>query len=294
MTAEIEVAQGTEEWHAQRVGKITCSKFDAVLSRTVKGERKADGKDYLIRVALERIAGKSSPVFETWQMRQGTEREHAARRIYEVRADRTVDRCGFITHPLYPFAGGSPDGTIGSDGGLEIKCPELEQHLENLTSIESEMLPEKYRAQVQGCIWVMQTDWHDFCTFNPDFPPHLEFACLRVERDDDYIKVLEIEVLKFEEEVCALVDRLMKMNGGPIPAPMRLRDLEFDNNNEAQRVCTELDSEGLHLINDDFDSLSWLYQRSELHGEDAFHIFRRGDETTAVPASEEWVKENQI
>ena len=144
------------------------------------------------------------------------------------------------------------------------------------------------------CVTVRQ--WWDFCTFNADFPPHLEFAMLRVEVDTEYCAMLMEKSLEFEIEVRFLVESLNKLNGGPRPAPVRLRDLEcspgyFEYEKcraHIARVCG-----GFPIFNNDFDPLSFIYQHSELHeGTGAFHIFKRGDEVHAVQASDEWVKDN--
>ena len=84
----------------------------------------------------------------------------------------------------------------------------------------------------------------------------------------------------------------MKMNGGPLPEPVRLKDLGYNDVREYALLSAYIEDNPVSF-NDDLVEGSWLYQKSELHGEDGFHIFKRGEETAAVPASEEWVQQNR-
>jgi YqaJ-like viral recombinase domain len=232
-------------------------------------------------------------VFETYAMREGKEREPQARRLYEYRTELQVEQVDFVTCERYPWAGCSPDGLIGTDGGIEIKCPQKAQHLANLMHIQANELPPKYREQVQGCMWVTGRQWWDFVTFNPEFPPHLEAGIIRVQRDEEYMNQLEALLIAFEAEVQEIYTTLNAMNGGPRPEPVRLPSLTTEHSAEYAHVTLTLLQRGepLAALNDAFNPLSWLYQHSEQHEQSAFHIFRKGDEYTAVPASDGWVQE---
>jgi dihydrofolate reductase len=105
-------------------------------------------------------------------------------------------------------AGASPDGLIGEDGGLEIKCPELAAHLNHL-QISAE--PPEYTWQIQGGMWVTGRRWWDFVSYNPDFPEHLQLIVRRIQRNEDAIKKLAAEVEKFLGEVDAEVERIRNL-----------------------------------------------------------------------------------
>jgi len=108
-----------------------------------------------------------------------------------------VTEVGFFDHPAL-MAGASPDGLIGAEGLLEIKCPQLATHLEYL-ALDAE--PAEYTAQIQGQMWILGMQWCDFVSFNPDFPDHLQLIVHRISRDDAFIAKLASEVAQFLEEV---------------------------------------------------------------------------------------------
>lgn len=190
------VEQGTPEWFACRSGIATASCFSNVLA-TIKSGESAERRNYRARLVVERLTGKTTKTFQNDAMRQGTEREPDARAAYESHTGRFVDSVGFMRHDTIE-AGASPDGLIDEDGLLEIKAPELATHLEYLQSASE---PSKYRAQIQGQMWISDRQWCDFVSFNPDFPPPLQLVIRRVQRDEKYIAGLALAVSLFMAEV---------------------------------------------------------------------------------------------
>ncbi len=188
--------QGSPEWHAARCGIATASRFSDILA-TIKSGEAAARRNYRARLVVERLTGKSVESFQTTAMRQGTEREPAARSAYEAQTGAWVSEVGFCRHDTME-AGASPDGLIGDDGGLEIKCPELATHLGYLRMAG---MPPEYVAQVQGNLWITGRDWWDFVSYSPDFPEGLQLCIRRVFRDEAYIKGLELAVGLFMAEV---------------------------------------------------------------------------------------------
>lgn len=154
-------AQRTEEWFAQRVGKFTGSQFASLMA----GESTETYQGYLREKAWERLTGKAVQGYTNEAMLHGIETEPQARAYYEFVKDVLVEEVAFIAHPDLTYVGVSPDGLIGSDGMLEIKCPQPKTHIEYLAA---KKLPAKYRWQVQGQLWVAKRDWCDFVSFHPD------------------------------------------------------------------------------------------------------------------------------
>lgn len=154
-------AQRTEEWFAQRVGKFTGSQFASLMA----GESTETYQGYLREKAWERLTGKAVQGYTNEAMLHGIETEPQARAYYEFVKDVVVEEVAFIAHPDLTYVGVSPDGLIGSDGMLEIKCPQPKTHIEYLAA---KKLPSKYRWQVQGQLWVAKRDWCDFVSFHPD------------------------------------------------------------------------------------------------------------------------------
>lgn len=198
--------QGTPEWHQERAGKFTGSRFVDVLARNKK-----DGKplkayhDLIWDVAVERLTGIQEEGPTGFALQWGKDVEPFAREAYEFESGNLVTESGFIVHPKYPFCGCSPDGLIGDKGGVEIKSPKSSKiHLARFI----EGMPEEYRPQVQGCMWVTGREFWDFVSYDPRMPAAHRLFLVRVYRDEPYIAQLEAAVLEAEDKVQELIKQL--------------------------------------------------------------------------------------
>lgn len=199
--------QRTEEWYQARLGKVTASKVAAVLAKKDSATR----ADYLTDLVLERLTGKQQEFYTNEAMQWGTDTEPQARMAYEAESGNLVDELGFIDHPTIANFGCSPDGVIGEDGLIEIKCPNSKTHLSTLLSKKA---PSKYIPQMQTQMDVMNRQWCDFVSFDPRLPEELQLFVVRVNRDDEYIAKLEEEVTAFLEEVESTVTKLKGLKDG--------------------------------------------------------------------------------
>lgn len=190
--------QGTPAWLQARAGIATASEFDSIMARVKSGEA-ASRRNYRAKLVVERLTGRPVTTFQSAAMRQGTEREPDARVAYMVHTGAVVDQVGLCRHDDLE-AGASPDGLIGTAGGLEIKCPELANHLDYLKQTAE---PAEYAWQIQGGLWIAEREWWDFVSFNPEFPEHLQLIVRRVYRDEKRIQALADEVARFMDEVRA-------------------------------------------------------------------------------------------
>lgn len=197
--------QGTQEWHKDRAGKVTASRFKDVMAKIKTGEA-ATRRNYKMQLVTERLTGLPVETYKNSAMEWGTAQEPLARLAYESKYGELVQQQGFLTH-LTVDAGCSPDGLIGTDGGIEIKCP-----FSSLIHVETLLngMPSEHTAQVQGAMWITGRKWWEFVSFDPRLPEHLQLYVQRVERNDIYIEQLEAEVLKFIGEVQALQAQLME------------------------------------------------------------------------------------
>ena len=198
--------QGSPEWFAARCGKITASRVHDVIARTKSGYA-ASRKNYEAQLIAERRTGTVANSYSNAAMQWGIDTEPQARAAYELRSGYDVLETGFTIHPRIENAGASPDGLIGEDGMVEIKCPNTATHLETLLGAK---IPAKYVTQMQ---WQMACEgrlWCDFVSFDPRLPDHLQIFSSRVERDDNRIKELETEVIGFEAEIVRKLDELSK------------------------------------------------------------------------------------
>ena len=195
--------QGSAEWLASRAGVITASKFVEARKRLKSGPKKGGfteaAEDYAFRVAVERISG--APLdegFSTWAMKRGNELEPEARAWVEVKLGIFVDVAGFVTTDDEKF-GASADGFIDKDGGLEIKCLVDPGRIRNV--ILSDDISE-FTDQIQGGMWLTGRKWWQFALFCPALEKvGLQLYTKRVERDDNYINEMELDLLEFERVV---------------------------------------------------------------------------------------------
>jgi len=187
------IEQGSIEWKLQRLGHVTASRVADVMAKGRNGEAKSR-EDYRFQLACERLSGTFQEGYTSQAMEWGTNTEPEARMAYEVECKSFVDQVSFIKHPEMEFVGCSPDGLVGEQGGLEIKCPNSETHLR---TIYEQKIPSKYYPQVQMSMWVTGRHWWDFVSYDPRLPPELRFFVVRILRDEEYIQEMEAEVKQF-------------------------------------------------------------------------------------------------
>lgn len=201
--------QRTADWHAARAGRFTGSKFADVLARNKKtGEPLKAYYDLIWQVVAERMSGQAVEGPTGFALQWGTDVEPFAREAYELETGNVVTESGFITHPEFPFAGCSPDGLIGTDGGLEMKCPKSSiVHLERFMS----GVPDEYRPQIQGLMWITGRQWVDFVSYDPRMPESHRMLKITVKRDQDYIDALQTAVIQAEVAANELHEQLKRM-----------------------------------------------------------------------------------
>ena len=206
--------QGTESWFADRLGKVTASRLADVLVKTKTGYS-ASRNNYMTQLVLERITQTKAESYSNAAMQWGTEQEPFARAAYEAHTGQMVEEVGFIPHPDIDAAGASPDGLVGDDGMVEIKCPSSSTALEVwLTHSEGcNPVESKYYAQMQWQMRCADRSWCDYVVFDPRMPAKAQLFIYRVERDADWLKVAEAEVVKFLAEVNAKVAALKSIIG---------------------------------------------------------------------------------
>ena len=203
-----ELIQGSDEWFAARVGKITASRLGDIMRKTKWGESTYKAKVRL-ELAIERITGKSaSSITPNRAMLDGVEREPDARKLFEAITGKEVALCGSFNHSTIPNTSASPDGIIrGENACLELKCPTHATHAKNLMS---NTMPKNYIFQVMWQISCTESDYAYFASYHPDFPKELRLKWVRVERDDEVIKSLEEAVRQFDIEIEDLIIKIQK------------------------------------------------------------------------------------
>jgi len=184
------VEQGSPEWFAQRLGRITASNFGALMTLPrSKKDREAGlisetARTYLVKKVSEVLTGMSKE-FTTQSMEWGSETEDEARKIYELENMVEVKQIGFAILESNPIVGGSPDGLVGDDGIIEIKCPDSNTFTGYLLG---DSIVKGYMAQIQGNLWILDRSWCDFIVYDPRvIREDLRIHIMRVDRDDEYI-----------------------------------------------------------------------------------------------------------
>ena len=200
------IDQGTSGWHEARCGKFTASNFQSLMARNKKtGEPLKAYSDLIWTVVTERITQKQDEGIDGIALRWGRDLEPFAREAYELETGNIVTESGFIVHPKYPHVGCSPDGLIGTDGGLELKCPKSSiVHLERFIS----GVPAEYMPQIQGCMMVTGRQFWDFASYDPRMPESHRLLIIRVKRDEEFINKLELAIDDAENSARDLLNKL--------------------------------------------------------------------------------------
>ncbi len=203
------IVQGSPEWFAARLGRVTASRVADVVAKTKTGFG-ASRANYAAELIAERLTQTSAPSFSNAAMQHGTETEPLARSAYEFHTGLAVAEIGFAPHPSIVMSGASPDGLVGDDGLVEIKCPNTATHLETLLG---SAIPGKYIIQMQWQMACTGRAWTDWASFDPRLPEEMRLFIQRVNRDNEYIAELEREVTAFLVEIDAKVAALTAKYG---------------------------------------------------------------------------------
>ena len=199
--------QQTVEWFKARLGCLTASKASAVLKRGRDGKPLKAYYDLMDELIAERVTGIAEEHFFTDAMAWGIEREDEARCRYEAESGCFVNEVGFVKHPEIEWFGASPDGLVGEDGLLEIKCPKTTTHLRRFKHKE---IPDEYKAQMLVQLICTNRKWVDFVDYDPRVPDQLQFYVARFEPTQEELsnaKAMCIEFLnEVEKELSTLLD----------------------------------------------------------------------------------------
>lgn len=147
---------------------------------------------YAEEVAMQLI-GVYPDQIDTYWMERGKELEPLAREAYETRNFVTVKQKERIAHPDYKYIHGEPDGLVGEDEIIEIKCPNKANHLGNI--LTGKQLDD-YMWQMQGYIWITGRQTCKFISYHPEFPQPLDMEVVEVKRNDKMIAELESRCVK--------------------------------------------------------------------------------------------------
>lgn len=194
-----DIEQNSPEWFEARAGIPTASRFDKIV--TSKGERSKSRTQELYQLAGERILGTKPEGYTNAAMERGIEMEAEARVKYEFDFDCEVEQVALCYKDEHRLFSCSPDGLVGDDGGVEIKCPSLHTHVEYMVKGK---LPTKYFQQVQGSLFITGRKWWDFVSYYPGMP----LFRVRAVPDKVFHEKLATELNSFCEDLAEVVEAL--------------------------------------------------------------------------------------
>lgn len=192
-----EAEQRTDAWFSERAGKVTASRIADVMAKTKTGYGTGRA-NYMADLVAERLTGLPKQGFSNAAMQHGIDTEPQARAMYELEHGVTVIEVGFIPHPTLADTGASPDGLVGDNGLVEIKCPNTATHIETLRGAE---IDRKYLLQMHWQMICTGREWCDFASFDPRMPLEMQLYVRRVERDAELCEEITAEVTKFLAEL---------------------------------------------------------------------------------------------
>jgi len=194
-----EIVQGTPEWHQARLGCATASRANDFCA----AETTAAYQNYLWDLVSERETQTATEGYSDAYMQRGTEMEPIARAAYEAHTGTFVTETGFWLHPTIPFFGASPDGLVGDDGLIEIKCPKTPNHLRYRNEGK---VPAKYKRQMICQILCTGRKWVDFVSFDNRVRDSKQLFIVRFEPTQKEID----EILKSVQSFLADVEKGMQ------------------------------------------------------------------------------------
>lgn len=201
------IEQGSDAWKQMRLGKATASRMADICATTKTGWG-ASRANYAAQLIAERLTGVTAETYSNAAMEWGTATEAEARSVYSFVNDATISLVDFVPHPMIDMSGASPDGLVGDDGLVEIKCPNTATHIDTLLK---RTVPEKYILQMQWQMVCTGRQWCDFVSYDPRMPENLRMFVKRIDRSDAVISDLEDKVRAFLAEVDSKVMALQEL-----------------------------------------------------------------------------------
>jgi hypothetical protein len=245
--------QNTPEWRAARAGKVTASRVAHAMARLKvntkngqKGDWAAAHRNYVSELAWELITGMPADHYVSKPMDIGTQFEGEARVEYWMRFGTEVDETGFVLHPKLDWLGSSPDGLVGTEGGVEIKVPLFHTHCGYL---ESDKIPDDYSLQMYTNMLCCERQWWDFTSYcppdvAPEMPDEFRLFRKRLEADPVIFEQIEEAATQTIEEAVALAKVLCERYPAgvvKVAAPRKPTD-DYDPTKPFAEQCDFLDN----------------------------------------------------
>lgn len=201
--------QGTAAWFEAKLGKVGASHISDIMAKTKTGPA-ASRNNYMVQLVCERLTGEVTEHFTSKAMEWGIAQEENAVTEYEMASGNMVEFEGFVEHPTVPMSGASPDGLVGEEGLIEVKCPLTTTHIKSLLGQD---IDRGYILQMHWQMDCTGRKWCEFVSYDPRLPGNLQLSITRVERDDSLIQEICGEVVEFLGQLDVLEGKLRSKQG---------------------------------------------------------------------------------
>lgn len=171
-----DIIQQTPEWFEAKKLKMGASHAGVIM---------ANGKGldtYVKELLADYYSEGEKEIYTNADIQRGIELEPLARELYSIKTGHDVVEVGGYEYDKYTFV--SPDGLVGGDGGVEIKCHSDKVFVELLLH---EVIDPKYIAQIQMNLFCTGRKWWDYIGYNQNIKPYI------------YIKRVEPDSVAFEK-----------------------------------------------------------------------------------------------
>jgi putative phage-type endonuclease len=221
ITYHRDLVQGSEEWHAARLGLLTASEIDRIITPTLKVADNAKTRMHLWELAAQRISRYVEPSYISDAMLRGHDDEIEARNLYRKHF-APVEEAGFVTNDRWGFTlGFSPDGLVGDDGQIECKSRCQKYQVQTIVEHYTDgTIPEEYKLQIQCGLLVTGRKWCDLVSYSGGLP----MIPIRVEPDTETQEAIIEAASKFEARINEVVaDFLEAVEADPRLVPTERR-----------------------------------------------------------------------
>lgn len=196
------ILQRSDDWHSERCGKVTASRVKDLNAKPSKGKAL---NAIALTILAERVTGVQEEIKQDADMQWGIDQESYAIAAYENQTGNFVLGNGVIDHPFIEMFAASPDGLVGKDGQIEVKCPKTRTHLNTLLT---KTVPDEYMPQITCQLACTRRQWCDFVSYDPRLEPELQIIIIRVFAKDLDIAGLESDVRKFNKSIDDAIGKL--------------------------------------------------------------------------------------
>lgn len=198
--------QGSSGWLKSRIGVLTASRMADALAFKKNGEESEARRQLKYDLLAERMTDFAVETYVTKAMQHGIEQEPNARERYEEETGNIVQLCGLALHGGIEYFGASPDGLVGVDGLIEIKCPSSTKYMRWYVD---GVVPDEHKPQMLAQMAVTGRTWCDFVAYDPRFPYAAQIFIRRYEPTREEILAVEEGARQFLSEMDVMWEQLI-------------------------------------------------------------------------------------